>query len=141
MDGSPKRLVLKPFKGLGDVKFGMSLRRAQRLLGITESKVTNKYLKQKSLFGHNIQYDFIKGSLYMIDAQYQEGIYLGEVDIFTAKDVDALLKGHETESRKDAIHVKTLGLVLFKFRLKDRKKRYIWIYSNKKDFEDVLEIV
>ena len=141
MDQSPKKLVLKPFKGLGDVRFGMSLRQAQRLLGITESKVTNKYLKQKSVFGNNIQYDFIEDSLYMIDAQYQEGIYLGDMDIFAAEDVDALLKGHETKSHKDAIHVKTLGLVLFKFRLKDRKKRYIWIYSNKKDFEDVLEIV
>ena len=136
------RVILKPFKGLGEVKFGMTVREVQRTLGIKDCKVTNKYLEEKTVFADRVKYVFIEDTLTKIDIDYQDGIHLNDLDLFN-QDVDVLLKGYSSESRKDAIHVKDLGLVLFKFRLKDRKKRWIWCYSKAaiRDYEHVLDIV
>jgi hypothetical protein len=60
-----------------------------------------------------------------------------------AADIDALLHGYQVESRKDVQHINELGLVLFKFRLKNRKKRVLWFYSKaiSPEFDNLLDVV
>lgn len=139
----PQKIALKPFKGLGNVKFGMSIREVQKLVGTKQSELTNKWLQERAVTVDGVKYTFQKDVLMLIEVDYQPGIYLDDVALFDERNVDTLLKGYETASRKDAIHIPALGLVLFKFKLKDLKKRYLWFYSKPsiEIFEDVLEIV
>lgn len=134
---------LTPLKGLDKVKFGMTLKEVHTITGIKKSEVTNKYLKERTIVDDKINYVFVEDSLGLIEINYQEGIYVNDMDLFTTPDADTLIEGHEAKSRKDAIHIKELGLVLFQYRLKNLKKRYVWCYgkNSSKDYEHVLDIV
>jgi hypothetical protein len=135
--------TLKPFKGLDNIEFGMLKKKVQGVVNVKESEVTNKYLKEEKVVDGPVSYVFQNNILVMIEIDYHEGVYLNDVDIFTVKDINAFLKGFKTESRRDTIQIKELGLVLSDYGKKDVSKRYLILYSKEMipTFEDYLEIV
>lgn len=135
--------ILKPFKGLDDIEFGMPIKKVQEMVNIKESKVTNKYLNESKVFADKIAYVFNEDILVTIELEYQNGIYFNEVDIFNVNDPDEVLKGFKIESKKDNIHVKELGVILIDFKKKDKTKRTIWFYSKEMEieFETFLDVV
>lgn len=135
--------TLKPFKGLDSIEFGMTKKKVQGLINVKESEVTNKYLKESKVVDGPVAYIFQSEILVMIEIDYHEGVYLNDVDIFTVKDINAFLKGFKTESRRDNIQIKELGLVLADFGKKDVTKRHLIMHSKELNdvFEDYLELV
>lgn len=135
--------ILQPFKGLGEVEFGMTLDQVKTLTGIHHSTVRDKYLKQEQLADGPTIYVFEKGTLATIEVEYQLGVQFKEADLFAAADVVPLLDGYKIERKRDVMHIKELGLVLFDFKAKDVKKRALWFYSKEMipELDNVLDVV
>ena len=135
--------VIKPFKGLANIEFGMPLKQVQDMVNIHESEETDKFLKETKIFGDKIDYVFNKDILVTFEMRYQNEVYFNDVDIFNAKDIDALLKGFKYETKKDYIHCQEIGMILMSFKKKDLTKRELWFYSKEMitEFETFLDVV
>jgi len=135
--------ILRPFEGLGVLKFNMPMNEVKQAIGSNESTVRNRHLKQETVVDGPTTYVFENGILVSIELKYQEGVYFNDVDIFKTQDIDGLLAGYTTETKRKHIHVKELGLILLSFLLKDRKKREIWFYSRDMmtEYETFLDVV
>ena len=135
--------IIKPFKGLDDIEFGLPLKKVQDMVNIHESTETDKYLKETKIFGDKINYVFNKDILVTIELHYQDGVFFNDVDIFNATDVDALLKGFKYETKKDYIHCQEIGMILMSFKKKDLAKRELWFYSKDMitELETFLDVV
>ena len=135
--------ILQPFKGLDDIAFGMPMSEVQRIVGIAESSVRNKYLKQDQVTGDRANYIFEEGILVTIELQYQDGTFFNDVDVFNTRELETLFPGQKIERRRDAMHIKELGVILLSFHRKDLQKRELWYYSKEMipEFENFLEVV
>lgn len=135
--------ILQPFKGLGEIQFGMTLDQVKQLIGVHDSSVRNKHLKQEQLADRQTVYVFENSTLVTIEVEYQPGVHFKEVDLFATADVTPLLDGHDIERKRDVMHVKELGLILFSFQAKDAKKRTLWFYSKEMipELETFLDVV
>ncbi|MBO9205330.1 MULTISPECIES: hypothetical protein [Niastella] len=135
--------VIKPFKGLGNLEFGMTLKQVQDMVNIHESEETDKYLKETKVYGDKTYYVFNKDILVTFEMHYQDGVYFNDVDIFNTKDIEALLKGFKYETKKDYIHVQEIGMILMSFKKKDLTKRELWFYSKEMitELETFLDVV
>jgi hypothetical protein len=121
--------TLKPFKGLDNIEFGMSLEKVQELVNIHTSEVTNKPLKESKVYGDKIAYVFNSDILVTIEMKYQEDVYFNDVNIFNTEDIMEVLRGFKIASKKDNIQVQELGLILLGFMAKNKTKRELWFYS------------
>jgi hypothetical protein len=137
------RRILLPFQGLDDIAFGMPMSEVQAKVGITEISVKNKYLKQEQVSGDRINYVFEHGILVMIELLYQDGIYFNEMDVFNTREMEVLFPGQTIERRRDAMHIKALGVILLSFHRKDLNKRELWFYSKAMipEYEPFLDVV
>lgn len=135
--------ILQPFKGLGEIEFGMTLDQVKQLTGIHSSSVRNKHLKQEQVAHGQTVYVFENGTLVTIEAEHQPGVHFNEADLFATADIIPLLDGHDIERKRDVMHIKELGLVLFSFQAKDLKKRALWFYSKEMipELDNVLDVV
>jgi len=135
--------ILRPFEGLGDLKFDLPMKEVKQAIGVDESTVRNRHLKQETVVDGPTTYVFENGILVSIELKYQEGVYFNDVDIFKSQDIDGLLAGYATETKRKHIHVKEIGLILLSFLLKDRKKREIWFYSKEMipEYDTFLDVV
>jgi len=135
--------ILRPFEGLGEIRFNMPMSEVKTLVGVNESTVRNKHLKQEAVVDGPTTYVFENGILVAIELKYQDDVWLNDVDVFKTQDIDALLKGQKLESKRKHLHVKALGLILLSFLLKDRKKREIWFYSKEMipEYDTFLDVV
>lgn len=140
---APKKRILQPFKGLDDVEFGTPMSDVKRRIGVDTSTLRNKHLKEEAVTDDKIVYVFENGILVTIELLHQDGIYYNDMDIFATQDLDALLQGHEVESKRNVMHIKTLGLLLFDFKLKNRTKRVLYFYSKAMlpEFDTFLDVV
>lgn len=135
--------TLRPFEGLGDIAFNMPMSEVKQLVGVSESTVRDRHLKQETIAAGETTYVCEKGILVCIEVKYQEGVFFNDVDIFETRDLDALLQGYAIETRRKHVHVKELGLILMSFLLKDRKKREVWFYSKEMipEYDTFLDVV
>jgi hypothetical protein len=134
--------ILQPFKGLGEIEFGMTLDQLKQLTGIHNTAVRDRHLKQEQLADGPTVYVLENGTLVTIEVEYQSGVHFKEADLFATADVIALLEGHKIERKRDVMHIKELGLVLFSFQAKDPKKRVLWFYSKEmiSELDNVLDV-
>jgi hypothetical protein len=137
------RRILLPFQGLDDVAFGMSMNEVQKIVGIAESSVKNKYLHQEQVATERIKYIFEKRILVTIELLYQDGVYYNNVDVFNTRAMETLFPGHTIQRRREAMHIKALGMILLSFHRKDLQKRELWYYSKQMvpEFETFLDVV
>ena len=135
--------TLKPFKGIDNIEFGMSLEKVQELVNIHESKVTNRHLKETKVYGDKLAYVFNDNIFVTVELQYQDDVYFNDVDIFNADDIMEVLKGFKVATKKDNIQVQELGLILMRFKAKDKTNRELWLYSKEmvREFEIFLNVV
>lgn len=135
--------ILQPFKGLDDIAFGTPMSEVQRIVGIAESSVKNKYLKQDQVTGDRVNYIFEEGILVTIELHYQDSVFCNDVDVFNTRDLEVLFPGQTIERRREAMHLKELGVILLSFHRKDLGKRELWFYSKEMipEFENFLDVV
>lgn len=135
--------ILEPFKGLGEIEFGMTIDQVKQLTGVDTTTVRCRHLKQDQLADGQTVYVFENGILVTIEAEYQPGVHFKEADIFATADVSSLLDGHDIARKRNVMHIPELGLALFDFQGKSPKKRALWIYSKQMipEFETLLDVV
>jgi hypothetical protein len=128
---------------LGEIEFGMTLEQVKQLTGVHETSVRNKQLEQVQLAHGQTVYVFENGTLVTIEVEYQPDVHFNDADLFSTADVSALLEGHEIGLKRDVMHIKQLGLILFSFQAQEPKKRTVWFYSKKMipELETFLDVV
>ena len=135
--------ILRPFQGLDEIEFGTPIDELKKRIGVEQSTVRNRHLKQEQVSDGKTSYIFENGILVTIEMKYQDGVYFKDVDIFNTEDLDALLQGYEVATKRKDMHIKELGLILLGFSLQDRSKREVWYYSKEMlpAFDRYLDVV
>jgi len=135
--------ILHPFQGLDDIQFGMPMREVQTLTGIATHSLKDNYLQQEQVTGDRINYIFESGVLVTIELLYQNDIWLNDVNVFNTREMEVLFPGQTIERRRNAMHIKTLGVILLGFHHQELDRRELWSYSRKmvKEFEGFLDVV
>ncbi len=140
---APMKRILRPFEGLDEIEFGTPIGEVKQLIGVEQSTVRNRHLKQEQVNADRISYIFENGILVTIEMKYQDNVYFKDVDIFNTEDLDALLQGYQVDTKRKDMHIKELGLILLNFALTDHSKREVWYYSKQMlpAFDRYLDVV
>lgn len=135
--------VLRPFQGLDGIEFGTPIGEVKQRIGVEQSTVRNRHLKQEQVSADRTSYIFENSILVTIEMKYQDDVYFKDVDIFNTEDPAELLQGYQVETRRKDMHIKELGLILIGFPLQDHSKRELWYYSKQMlpEFDRYLDVV